>query len=352
MANATNEFLERREKTKENSSKVSSESQNRGKRNWSNKQETSNAFLEHLQYKKEQEAAKRQEIRVESTKQHTTAMTDFIRSDREKVAESSIPMADAVKQYNQIKQQKWMLNEAQYENDLLQEYRKRKRIEKEQQEAKDKVGFQDGDTFIQYTDIPQQKDFADTVKKAKENAAKANDQYAFMYNNKKLPFGDKGLTIGGKKLTLGGKESNPVESYVNTFGDGKNVFGKSSVLDITSGQDNAKSPLRRYALLNDSERDIYDYLFERQGKDTAEKYLDSIQGELNQRGAEANYEHNNQYKEPIKTIVNTTQSIGAGMQNAVEGIKSIPNFAMGTHKNATPTESELSQTKMLMRLET
>lgn len=347
MANATNEFLERREKTKENSSKVSSESQNRGKRNWSNKQETSNAFLEHLQYKKEQEEAKRQEIRVESTKQHTTAMTDFIRSDREKVAESSIPMADAVKQYNQIKQQKWMLNEAQYENDLLQEYRKRKRIEKEQQEAKDKVGFQDGDTFIQYTDIPQQKDFADTVKKAKENAAKANDQYAFMYNNKKLPFGDKGLTIGGKKLTLGGKESNPVESYVNTFGDGKNVFGKSSVLDITSGQDNAKSPLRRYALLNDSERDIYDYLFERQGKDTAEKYLDSIQGELNQRGAEANYEHNDQYKGPIKTIVNTTQSIGAGMQNAVEGIKSIPDFAMGTRKNAMPTESELSQTKML-----
>ena len=39
------------------------------------------------------------------------------------------------------------------------------------------------------------------------NDPKANDQYAFMYNNKKLPFGDKGLTIGGKKLTLGGKES-------------------------------------------------------------------------------------------------------------------------------------------------
>lgn len=301
-----------------------------------------------VELQNEQKRQERQDwLRKSSTSQHTTAMTDFIRSDREKVAESSIPMADAVKQYNQIKQQKWMLNEAQYENDLLQEYRKRKRIEKEQQEAKDKVGFQDGDTFIQYTDIPQQKDFADTVKKAKENAAKANDQYAFMYNNKKLPFRDKGLTIGGKKLTLGGKESNPVESYVNTFGDGKNVFGKSSVLDITSGQDNAKSPLRRYALLNDSERDIYDYLFERQGKDTAEKYLDSIQGELNQRGAEANYEHNNQYKGPIKTIVNTTQSIGAGMQNAVEGIKSIPDFAMGTRKNAMPTESELSQTKML-----
>ena len=301
-----------------------------------------------VELQNEQKRQERQDwLRKSSTSQHTTALTDFIRSDREKVAESSIPMADAVKQYNQIKQQKWMLNEAQYENDLLQEYRKRKRIEKEQQEAKDKVGFQDGDTFIQYTDIPQQKDFADTVKKAKENAAKANDQYAFMYNNKKLPFGDKGLTIGGKKLTLGGKESNPVESYVNTFGDGKNVFGKSSVLDITSGQDNAKSPLRRYALLNDSERDIYDYLFERQGKDTAEKYLDSIQGELNQRGAEANYEHNNQYKGPIKTIVNTTQSIGAGMQNAVEGIKSIPDFAMGTRKNAMPTESELSQTKML-----
>ena len=301
-----------------------------------------------VELQNEQKRQERQDwLRKSSTSQHTTAMTDFIRSDREKAAESSIPMADAVKQYNQIKQQKWMLNEAQYENDLLQEYRKRKRIEKEQQEAKDKVGFQDGDTFIQYTDIPQQKDFADTVKKAKENAAKANDQYAFMYNNKKLPFGDKGLTIGGKKLTLGGKESNPVESYVNTFGDGKNVFGKSSVLDITSGQDNAKSPLRRYALLNDSERDIYDYLFERQGKDTAEKYLDSIQGELNQRGAEANYEHNNQYKGPIKTIVNTTQSIGAGMQNAVEGIKSIPDFAMGTRKNAMPTESELSQTKML-----
>lgn len=301
-----------------------------------------------VELQNEQKRQERQDwLRKSSTSQHTTAMTDFIRSDREKVAESSIPMADAVKQYNQIKQQKWMLNEAQYENDLLQEYRKRKRIEKEQQEAKDKVGFQDGDTFIQYTDIPQQKDFADTVKKAKENAAKANDQYAFMYNNKKLPFGDKGLTIGGKKLTLGGKESNPVESYVNTFGDGKNVFGKSSVLDITSGQDNAKSPLRRYALLNDSERDIYDYLFERQGKDTAEKYLDSIQGELNQRGAEANYEHNNQYKGPIKTIVNTPQSIGAGMQNAVEGIKSIPDFAMGTRKNAMPTESELSQTKML-----
>ena len=301
-----------------------------------------------VELQNEQKRQERQDwLRKSSTSQHTTAMTDFIWSDREKVAESSIPMADAVKQYNQIKQQKWMLNEAQYENDLLQEYRKRKRIEKEQQEAKDKVGFQDGDTFIQYTDIPQQKDFADTVKKAKENAAKANDQYAFMYNNKKLPFGDKGLTIGGKKLTLGGKESNPVESYVNTFGDGKNVFGKSSVLDITSGQDNAKSPLRRYALLNDSERDIYDYLFERQGKDTAEKYLDSIQGELNQRGAEANYEHNDQYKGPIKTIVNTTQSIGAGMQNAVEGIKSIPDFAMGTRKNAMPTESELSQTKML-----
>ena len=35
------------------------------------------------------------------------------------------------------------------------------------------------------------------------------------------------------------------------------------------------------------------------------------------------------------------------MQNAVEGIKSIPDFAMGTRKNAMPTESELSQTKML-----
>lgn len=67
-------------------------------------------------------------------------------------------------------------------------------------------------------------------------------------------------------------------------------------------------------------------------KTRQKKYLDSIQGELNQRGAEANYEHNNQYKGPIKTIVNTTQSIGAGMQNAVEGIKSIPDFAMGTRK--------------------
>ena len=49
--------------------------------------------------RKKQSEERAQKIRIEATKQHTTAMTDFVRSDREKVAESAIPMADAIKKY-------------------------------------------------------------------------------------------------------------------------------------------------------------------------------------------------------------------------------------------------------------
>lgn len=220
--------------------------------------------------RKKQSEERAQKIRIEATKQHTTAMTDFIRSDREKVAESANPMADAIKKYKEYKksqqeQQIWEKAknkidkeekesgidwnnvenqyDEQYDREIIKDYKKKKLDEKKelnkQQAARNKVGVDYGDSFIKYTDIPEMDDFKEQVE-----------------NGKNKPNAVSGIQV-------------------------------FTPLDYLSKDRRA---LRRSAKatndwMNDDEKNVYYYLNGKIGPQAAEKYIDSLQAVLNERSA-------------------------------------------------------------------
>lgn len=220
--------------------------------------------------RKKQSEERAQKIRIEATKQHTTAMTDFIRSDREKVAESAIPMADAIKKYKEYKksqqeQQIWEKAknkidkeekesgidwnnvenqyDEQYDREIIKDYKKKKSDEKKelnkQQAERNKVGVDYGGSFIKYTDIPEMDDFKEQVE-----------------NGKNKPNAVSGIQV-------------------------------FTPLDYLSKDRRA---LRRSAKatndwMNDDEKNVYYYLNGKIGPQAAEKYIDSLQAVLNERSA-------------------------------------------------------------------
>lgn len=220
--------------------------------------------------RKKQSEERAQKIRIEATKQHTTAMTDFIRSDREKVAESAIPMADAIKKYKEYKksqqeQQIWgkaknkidkeekesgidwnnveNQYDEQYDREIIKDYKKKKLDEKKelnkQQAERNKVGVDYGGSFIKYTDIPEMDDFKEQVE-----------------NGKNKPNAVSGIQV-------------------------------FTPLDYLSKDRRAlrRSSKATNDWMNDDEKNVYYYLNGKFGPQAAEKYIDSLQAVLNERSA-------------------------------------------------------------------
>ena len=220
--------------------------------------------------RKKQNEERAQKIRIEATKQHTTAMTDFIRSDREKVAESAIPMADAIKKYKEYKksqqeQQIWEKAknkidkeekesgidwnnvenqyDEQYDREIIKDYKKKKLDEKKelnkQQAERNKVGVDYGGSFIKYTDIPEMDDFKEQVE-----------------NGKNKPNAVSGIQV-------------------------------FTPLDYLSKDRRAlrRSSKATNDWMNDDEKNVYYYLNGKFGPQAAEKYIDSLQAVLNERSA-------------------------------------------------------------------
>ena len=220
--------------------------------------------------RKKQSEERAQKIRIEATKQHTTAMTDFVRSDREKVAESAIPMADAIKKYKEYKksqqeQQIWEKAknkidkeekesgidwnnvenqyDEQYDREIIKDYKKKKLDEKKelnkQQAERNKVGVDYGGSFIKYTDIPEMDDFKEQVE-----------------NGKNKPNAVSGIQV-------------------------------FTPLDYLSKDRRAlrRSSKATNDWMNDDEKNVYYYLNGKFGPQAAEKYIDSLQTVLNERSA-------------------------------------------------------------------
>ena len=220
--------------------------------------------------RKKQSEERAQKIRIEATKQHTTAMTDFVRSDREKVAESAIPMADAIKKYKDYKksqqeQQIWEKAknkidkeekesgidwnnvenqyDEQYDREIIKDYKKKKLDEKKelnkQQAERNKVGVDYGGSFIKYTDIPEMDDFKEQVE-----------------NGKNKPNAVSGIQV-------------------------------FTPLDYLSKDRRAlrRSSKATNDWMNDDEKNVYYYLNGKFGPQAAEKYIDSLQTVLNERSA-------------------------------------------------------------------
>ena len=220
--------------------------------------------------RKKQSEERAQKIRIEATKQHTTAMTDFVRSDREKVAESAIPMADAIKKYKEYKksqqeQQIWEKTknkidkeekesgidwnnvenqyDEQYDREIIKDYKKKKLDEKKelnkQQAERNKVGVDYGGSFIKYTDIPEMDDFKEQVE-----------------NGKNKPNAVSGIQV-------------------------------FTPLDYLSKDRRAlrRSSKATNDWMNDDEKNVYYYLNGKFGPQAAEKYIDSLQTVLNERSA-------------------------------------------------------------------
>ena len=220
--------------------------------------------------RKKQSEERAQKIRIEAIKQHTTAMTDFVRSDREKVAESAIPMADAIKKYKEYKksqqeQQIWEKAknkidkeekesgidwnnvenqyDEQYDREIIKDYKKKKLDEKKelnkQQAERNKVGVDYGGSFIKYTDIPEMDDFKEQVE-----------------NGKNKPNAVSGIQV-------------------------------FTPLDYLSKDRRAlrRSSKATNDWMNDDEKNVYYYLNGKFGPQAAEKYIDSLQTVLNERSA-------------------------------------------------------------------
>ena len=197
-------------------------------------------------------------------------MTDFVRSDREKVAESAIPMADAIKKYKEYKksqqeQQIWEKAknkidkeekesgidwnnvenqyDEQYDREIIKDYKKKKLDEKKelnkQQAERNKVGVDYGGSFIKYTDIPEMDDFKEQVE-----------------NGKNKPNAVSGIQV-------------------------------FTPLDYLSKDRRAlrRSSKATNDWMNDDEKNVYYYLNGKFGPQAAEKYIDSLQTVLNERSA-------------------------------------------------------------------
>lgn len=224
-----------------------------------------------IELQNEQKRQERQDwLRRSSTSQHTTGMTDFIRSDREKAAESSIPMADAIKKYKEYKksqqeQQIWEKAknkidkeekesgidwnnvenqyDEQYDREIIKDYKKKKLDEKKklnkQQAERNKVGVDYGGSFIKYTDIPEMDDFKEQVE-----------------NGKNKPNAVSGIQV-------------------------------FTPLDYLSKDRRAlrRSSKATNDWMNDDEKNVYYYLNGKFGPKAAEKYIDSLQAVLNERSA-------------------------------------------------------------------
>lgn len=308
-----------------------------------------NAFLAR---RAEREREQQEQLKQAVQQDHSKEKTDFFRADREearKLAQklsaspnnklSATPeqkLKNAGSPFAPIRQtpeQKAKVEEyTKYLAEKTKQERQRKqKREQEQQETKrilDKIGYQDGYQFKRYADLPNEPDFAQTVEKAKANVPSWMERAQFWK-----------------------KTSNPVEDAYRQM---EKMWGKDGA---TQGEIREKalkgtmgvSPendgmFRKYALLTERERYTYDYVFEKAGREAADKYLDSLQDKINLRSAQDKYTRaETSIPEPLKIPYNIAKSAGMGVESAVRGIGHLPDAILGKQKDYAATESEYYQ---------
>ena len=259
----------------------------------------------------------------------TTAQADLLREDREKAAETAKLIEQSYKPSNTYLPgtEPW-------------------KAARRRENANNKVGYMDDGNMVRYEDIPSMPDFRETVRTAKNNAAEERETAGI-------------LGILGRN-----RADNPVEAYFNRqyskeefekeFGGGfEPILGdkaRDKVFEYYEKWDGRGTPgsqERKYALMTLQERNVYDYILERKGKEAADNYLNSLEGELNERGATEQYQRSEEGAGWYRVPLNILKSVTGGVENAVEGITSIPEWLWGDPVEDTPSESELLQEKMV-----
>lgn len=128
---------------------------------------------------------------------------------------------------------------------------------------------------------------------------------------------------------------------------GKQHFTDDEVVKYTNGFDASNNKLRRNALLNDQERNRYYYLYEKKGKETADLYLESLQNEINYRGAAEEYAANRSLPGVARIPNDIIQSFEGGAKSAIEGLKALPDAFTGKERDYTTKEHEYYQSMLL-----
>ena len=312
-----------------------------------------NTFLARREEReREREREQQEQLKQAVQQDHSKEKSDFFRADREQARKMAqrLDASPNKKMYEtldhkpknagspfapirQTPEQKVKVEE--YTKYLAektkQERQQKQKREQEQQETKrilDKVGYQDGYQFKRYIDLPNEPDFAKTVEKAKANDPSWMERAQFWK-----------------------KTSNPVEDAYRQM---EKMWGKDGAtqedirektlkrtMGVGSESDNM---LRKYALMTERERYTYDYVFEKAGKEAADKYLDSLQDTINLRSAQDKYTRDETtVPDPMKVPYNIGKSFGIGAESAVKGIGHLPEAILGRQPDYNITESEYYQ---------
>lgn len=299
------------------------------------------------------EIFKKRKEYLKTATQRTPEQTDILRADREEARKLSqkLSVSPNKKLYatpdqqpqnagspfapiRQTPEQKSQVEEyaRQLAEKTKQEKQAKQKREQEQQETKrilDKTGFQDGYQFKRYVDLPNEPDFAETIDKAKNNDPSWLERIQFWKN-----------------------EANPVEDAfreIESMQKGpiwnRQPANKEDILSRTEGMATEHaSSLRKYAMLTDNERYTYDYVFEKAGRDAANKYLATLQDKINQRSALDRYERaDKSVPNALKIPYNIGKSAEIGAESAIRGMEYLPDAIRGKQKDYSNTESEYYQ---------
>lgn len=283
----------------------------------SSSQESFNAFLERREAQQREQVAKAFQV------DHSKEKTDFFRADREQAREmykktsvspSTNPWGSPAPQLKNAGSPFAPIRQTQEEQDRIAEYaqqlaeenRKKKKQEEERKEIS-KHGFilPPFAEPIPYDKIEQMNDYKEVVEKVKE---------------------------GKDPLTR------------SRFG---NIFTDDDILKFTRGFSADTSPLRRNALLNELEKDRYYYIYEKKGKETADLYLESLQNEINYRGAAEEYAAYRNLPGVVRIPNDMIQSFEGGAKSAIEGLKALPDAFTGKERDYTTKEHEYYQSMLL-----
>lgn len=333
-----NAFMERRRKWEQEQEKTTEEKSS-VKVEIRSPENQNNMFMERRnrweQEKNQKQQTRRKKIQLEQTRQYTPQLTDLRRKDRQQAHQMIERTRQAYEWAKRVEGQQgnWpVVQLPQKENNPSSSYlpgtEKWKEARKKEQTL-DKIGYTEDGRFINYSTIPSRPDYKETVEAAKQKAEEGR-------NN--------GFVKALNKAGIHVNES-PVETYRYSLQErGKD---REDILERTSRFENSSLPARKYALMTDLEQDIYNYIFEKSGKKQAEKYVDSLEAELNARGAKQRYEDRQEEKGLLRVADNIASSFEGGIQGAVKGVKSLPDFVFGAERDYPAKEHELFQSRLL-----
>lgn len=203
--------------------------------------------------------------------------------------------------WNQIEEKKRQLRETQ-----------KRREEKEKEISKEGFMAPPFANPIKYNEIERMEDYEKQV-----NAAK---------NMKRNPVENAYSKM--EKIGVGGKGITPEKIVEMTNGIGGNKYVQD---------------LRQYALLTDEERNRYNYIISRSGEKAANYYLQTLQDEINYRGALSQYKKTQSIPKAVQTPINVGKSFLSGVENSFRGVKAIPDLYTGKAGDYSVSESEYYQ---------